>query len=170
MSEVAASSPSFEDAYQQHFNNVAGYAVNHGAAQACEDIAQEAMWRLYKTEGVDYDRPGPWLATVAGHLIIDRWRAMQARPKELPPDAMREEPTTSNDTELVLTRMLVEQALGFMSDKQRQVIELLYMQDRTAKEVAEMLSIPASSVRTRHFYGLRAAHAGLKALDVHSPE
>ena len=67
--------------------------------------------------------------------------------------------------------LMVECALGNMSDVQREAVEMTYLEGLPFKAAAEKLEVPSGTVRTRVFYGLAAARAafyemGLSADDV----
>ncbi|MFE2321863.1 sigma-70 family RNA polymerase sigma factor [Streptomyces sp. NPDC059441] len=55
--------------------------------------------------------------------------------------------------------MVVKLALGRLSAEHRAVLVHLYLCDRTIKETAEVLGIPAGTVKSRHHNALRKLRA-----------
>ena len=60
----------------------------------------------------------------------------------------------------------VRDALDSLPDGQREVLELLYLQDLTQRQVADRVGVPLGTVKTRAFYGLRALKETLRARDI----
>ena len=60
----------------------------------------------------------------------------------------------------------VRDALASLPEGQREVLELLYLQDLTQRQVAERLGVPLGTVKTRAFYGLRTLKEALRQRDV----
>jgi RNA polymerase sigma-70 factor (ECF subfamily) len=60
----------------------------------------------------------------------------------------------------------VRDALSALPEKQREVLELLYDDDLTQREIAAHLDLPLGTVKTRAFYALRALKAELEERDV----
>ena len=57
-------------------------------------------------------------------------------------------------------------ALASLPEGQRVVLELLYLQDLTQRQVADRVGVPLGTVKTRAFYGLRALKEALRQRDV----
>lgn len=169
MNELEPPALTFEDAYAENFGVVAWHAERRGARQEGEDVAQEAMLRMYRARGFDYDQAGPWLHRVASNLLIDRHRAAQVRPQKVTSDILDYTLVNTTDyTENVHDRLLAEQALGYMNDDQRAVVELVLMQGYSVAETAEKLSIPEGTVKSRKYYGLKAAQLAFAKLGIHT--
>lgn len=169
--EDQAVDPTFEDVFRENFDTITRFAERRGANHASEDVAQEAMLRMWRADNFDHTHARPWLVTVAGNLLVDRYRAMQVRPQQVAQDMVAETAYSSSDhTEKTHARIVAEQALGFMSPEQREVVELVVLQDCSIAEVAEKLSLPVGTVKTRKFYGLKAAMVALNKLGIYSAE
>ena len=67
-------------------------------------------------------------------------------------------------TEALLRAFQVEEALRRLSPDHRTVIVEVYYRGRPAAEVAEELGIPAGTLRSRVFYGLRALRLALEEM------
>jgi RNA polymerase sigma-70 factor, ECF subfamily len=134
-----------------------------GDRARAEDIVQETLVRAWRNiDRLDEaERPvRPWLFTVAQHLAFDAHRARRARPLEVGADALAGIPGL-DDVEATLDRVIVAEALGALSREHRAVIVETYYRGRTVAETAEVLGIPAGTVKSRCYYALRALKLAL---------
>ena len=93
-------------------------------------------------------------------LAIDLYR----RPSSRPAERLPENGSVDDAVEQVLVGLTVREALTMLSPAHREVVEAVYGRGERAVEVAERLGIPAATVRTRSFHGLRALAAALETL------
>jgi RNA polymerase sigma-70 factor (ECF subfamily) len=99
-----------------------------------------------------------WVLTIAHRRAVDRVRSEQAARTrddrvgiewlERPADTVAEE------VELHLDHQRVRTALGQLTAKQREAMELAYYGGYTHREVAELLETPLGTVKTRLRDGL----------------
>ena len=141
----------------------------HDPATA-EDLFQQ-LWIRVAENACRYDpRRGfePWLFSVARNLAIDYLRRI--KPESL------DEPLPSGDTKadlladrkpFVLDHLQQEQragrladAIGALSPMYREVVTLRFEEEMKLEEIAEVLDVPLSTVKTR----LRRALEGLRGL------
>ena len=59
-------------------------------------------------------------------------------------------------------RKIVQEALEILPQKHREVLVLMELEERPAKEVAEMLGVPPGTIYSRLHYARRAFSKGLK--------
>jgi RNA polymerase sigma-70 factor, ECF subfamily len=64
-------------------------------------------------------------------------------------------------------RTILRQCLGALSAEHSEIIDLLYYQEKSIREIAEILCIPANTVKTRMFCARRRLAGLLKAAGVH---
>jgi RNA polymerase sigma-70 factor, ECF subfamily len=131
--------------------------------ELAEDIVQETLARAWRHPGriaAGRDAARAWLFTVARNLIIDDARSAYKR-RELGTDEVPERPTP-DDTEAVLDRMLVADALGSLSRDHRVVIVEAHYLGRTVREIAEREGIAEGTVKSRLHYGMRALRLALQ--------
>ena len=96
-----------------------------------------------------------WLLTVARNIITDRVRAKAARPTEVA-ESPATPPIERDHSESVVNSMVVLDALDKLSAEHRDVIVELYYRGRTVSEAADVLGVPAGTVKSRSYYALRA--------------
>jgi RNA polymerase sigma factor (sigma-70 family) len=56
----------------------------------------------------------------------------------------------------VLDRVFVEEALAKLSPEHRQILEYVYLEDKSLSEAAEKIGIPGGTAKSRVWYALRA--------------
>ena len=100
--------------------------------------------------------PGaPWLYGVARNAIVDRSRARNEPPAEVPDEAVaRGRARRAGGGSW--TQWRVHRALETLPEREREVIALAYWSDLSQSEVAEQLGIPLGTVKTRT--AQRSAH------------
>ena len=111
-----------------------------------EDVTQEIFLKLWQALP-DYDArasPGSWLYAIARNTCLSASRADSYR-KSLSLDAISE---PAAPTQAVFADMELEQCLALLSEIQRTVITLFYLQEKRVDEVARMLGIPEGTVKS----------------------
>ena len=121
------------------------------------DIVDEAMIEIWRSAGSFSGRsqPSTWIHSIARFRLIGYLR----KNKELLQDESSEwlnyeDDALLPDEEIVLSERNEEiiKNIGKLSDKHREVIELVYFRELTIKEIAAMLDISENTVKTRMFY------------------
>jgi RNA polymerase sigma-70 factor (ECF subfamily) len=138
---------------------------------AAEDLAQDVFIRLWRNLG-EFETaetlPG-WLRRVAVNAVIDHWRKQDARERKL--QALREHPLarrTVRPSSRMETREAfdaVELALEKLPPKLRSVIVLRSMEGLTYDELADVLGISTSAVRSRLFRARQELEEMLKRVN-----
>jgi RNA polymerase sigma-70 factor (ECF subfamily) len=129
-----------------------------GDRQHAEDVVQETMLRAWR-HGEQLDpaarSPMPWLTTVARRIVIDQQRRRHARPTEAGED-MLEKASVTDHADDVLRSVLVADALRALTPAHREVLNETILRDRSVNEAAQVLGIPAGTVKSRVYYALAA--------------
>jgi RNA polymerase sigma factor (sigma-70 family) len=137
-----------------------------------EDAVQEAFLTLWRTAGsfrADKAKPSTWILTLVHRRAVDVVRREERR-RAAPLEGTEEpdERSLAADEEIELSdrRRLVQEALRQLPDEQREALELAYYGGLTQSELAERLSVPLGTIKSRMFTGLRRlrdllAEAGL---------
>lgn len=117
---------------------------------AGEDLYQETLHRLAgRWDAVD--NPSAWSRRVMHNLSVDRFRAARSRPPEVaaPEDGHRlPDPRSGDRLEAVEVRPALLRALGDLSDTQRLVVALRFLEDRSETDVAALLDVPVGTVKS----------------------
>lgn len=124
-----------------------------------EEIAQEAfvdVWRTASRYNPDKGSAVSWVLTITHRRAVDRVRHEHAA-GERERHAYRPERPHDEVSETVIDRLLTERVrrcLTSLTDLQRDSIELAYYRGYTYREVAELLTVPLGTIKTRLRDGL----------------
>ena len=138
-----------------------------GDAEEARDVCQEALVKAFTNiarlrDGAKFKS---WLHYIALNLCRDRFRTAQYRAKVLSYDeaggdralalATEGEGTDRGSMATDLSEKL-ESLLAGIPAEQRTAILLREYQGFTSEEIGELTGVPAATVRTRIYYGLKA--------------
>ncbi|MFF3763222.1 sigma-70 family RNA polymerase sigma factor [Streptomyces sp. NPDC001922] len=126
-----------------------------------EEVAQEVMVEVWRTAArfrSDRGSAMTWVLTLAHRRAVDRVRAAQAATdREHRAALLDRTPAFDEVTEQVearLEREQVRRCMRTLTELQRQSVTLAYYRGHTYREVAELLSLPLGTVKTRLRDGL----------------
>jgi RNA polymerase sigma-70 factor (ECF subfamily) len=134
-----------------------------GSDEEARDLVQEAFFRAYRgLPGFKREaRFSSWLYQIATNLCRDRMRRRRGRTlvslDEVDEAARPLAPAGLGALELVEVRDLcraVAAAIADLPEEQREVIVLKEYQDLTFGEIAEIMDVPISTIKTRLYRGL----------------
>lgn len=136
-----------------------------GDGGLAEDAVQEAFLRSWRASG-SYDpsrsTQRTWLFAILRNVVIDMARARRVRPP-LADGARSAEAAVDDDLDHALATWQVETALAGLDEDHRRVLVEVHWRGRPYHEVADDLGIPAGTVKSRVYYGLRAMRSALEA-------
>ncbi|MEV6963901.1 RNA polymerase sigma factor [Hamadaea sp. NPDC051192] len=131
-----------------------------------EDVLQEtflAVWRgagAYRGDGV-----GGWIWGI-GRRQAALWLRRRGRADTLPIDALPDDVAPADDpAELAVTNaQLIDvlDALGPAGSPHRETWRLMYVEDRSVAEVAELTGVPAGTVKSRAHQARRMIRAAVR--------
>jgi RNA polymerase sigma-70 factor (ECF subfamily) len=133
-----------------------------GRRSMAEDVVQEAFLSLWRGGGRYDRRRGSvrnWVLGVVHKRAIDAFRRGVVREgRNVSDEGLAEQLPAAERTEIEVARRdeasQVRGELGKLPAEQRQVIELAYFGGFTHTEIAEMLTLPAGTVKGRMRLGL----------------
>ncbi|MCC0049316.1 MAG: sigma-70 family RNA polymerase sigma factor [Rhodobiaceae bacterium] len=155
----------FREIFEYYGPRVKSWLVKSGSDSAlADDLMQDVMmtvWRKVDLYNPKYGAASTWIFTIARNARIDRLRRSSSQPYldvetiELASDeADGEDETFANQR-----AELVAEALAELPDEQKQVMELAFMEDLAQSEIAEKLSVPLGTVKSR----MRLAYGKLRS-------
>ncbi|MCF6525931.1 sigma-70 family RNA polymerase sigma factor [Streptomyces sp. JJ36] len=155
-----------QDAFAAVYDAVAGpvfglvRGVLRDPAQS-EEVTQEVMmevWRSAARFRPDRGSAMTWVLTLAHRRAVDRVRSAQAagdrERRAALLDRTREFDEVTEQVEARLEREQVRRCMGGLTEVQHQSVTLAYYRGLTYREVAELLSLPLGTVKTRLRDGL----------------
>lgn len=135
------------------------------SAELAEDLVQEAMISVWTKAALYESSKGSvttWVFTIARNLRIDRIR----RDVHMPTTELGDydEPSEAPEGEELLGRKqedgLVARALQGIPEEQRQILVLSFVEEMPQSEIAQKLSIPLGTVKSR----MRLAYGHLRRI------
>ena len=132
-----------------------------GDAALADDIAQDALVRAYVASGsfLGLSKFSTWLFRIAYNCYIDHLRKPVR--ETVPSESAEALHIPSGDaTDAAFRYQQLYEALEKIPEKERSAIVLFYFEDRSIKEIASILQIPAGTVK----YHLSSGRNHLKAL------
>jgi len=150
----------FEVVYEQLSGPVYGMALRtlRDPAQA-EEVAQEALvelWRKASRYEPERGSASAWALTLAHRRAIDRVRSAQAGKdrEERATFPERDFDQAAEQAQIRLEQQQVRRCLERLTDLQRESITLAYYQGYSYSQVARLLNVGLSTIKTRMRDGL----------------
>ena len=152
---------------------VLGFAARMlGDRAEAEDVAQEAMLRLWK-QAPDWRqgeaRVTTWLYRVVSNLCTDRLRKARGVGIDQIPEPMDDTPGAEASLQQQARAAALQQALDALPERQRQAVILRHIEGLSNPEIAAVMDIGVEAVESLTARGKRALAAGLATLPRPSP-
>ena len=151
------------DSYEAQFEGLyrVAYRVAYrmvGRPEAAEDVAQESLARaLVNWKKLEkFDDAAPWVARVAGNLVIGAWRHQRLQ--------VSHDAATGGAVEDAGLRIDLSRALLRLPRRQRQVVVMRYLADLSERSVAEALGCSTGTVKQHASRGLAALRSAIPDL------
>ncbi len=140
-----------------------------------EEIVQEAFLAVWRNpEGYDQSRGSvrAWLMGTVHHRAVDTVRREESQRRRAEESQLSEPTTVADPAEQVVDeiglpeeRKAVRGALEELPPEQRQVIELMYFDGLSQSKIAEKLSLPLGTVKSRTLLGMRRLRTRLAGME-----
>jgi len=162
---VLGDESAFLELYDRYVGRVHGLTLHIlRDPMLAEEATQDTFLKLWSRSRQYLAERGPflpWLLTIARRVALDRLRLESRRPTLFdstdPDESWQNLPDLDSVTDESRWRSMYF-AVQNLSPDQRKVIELAYYQGMSQSEIAEVLSLPLGTVKTR----LRAAMEKLR--------
>lgn len=158
--------PAFAKLFDAYARKVKSYLMRLGASSAAaEDLAQDAMvsiWRRAASFDPAKAKASTWIFVIARNAWIDKLRRERVELAYRDTLILSEESEDEAPDEAAVrgqSEARIAAALSTLSKEQRQVVQLSFFEDRPHSEIAERLSLPLGTVKSR----LRLALIKLRA-------
>ena len=153
----------FGSLYEIYFERVYRYMMGRvGSAPEAEDLTQElflkvmSSLRSYRFQGPPF---AAWLFRIAHNLLVDRSRRRRTAGEQVPLEQAAFVPAGGSVEEEALRSLShaeVVEALGRVTELQRQVIELRFLADLSLAETAAVMDRNENAVKALQHSALRA--------------
>ena len=155
--------------YRRYGTRLYRFGLQHlGNEGLAEEMVQETFVRLWRAaERFDADKAsvGTYLYVLARSAIADLRKRPSSRP--LISDTDIHELPVPDSVDQILDSLIVREALQSLPAGQAEVIRLTQEEGLTQTQIAERLSLPLGTVKTRVFHGMRALRAALTERGFH---
>lgn len=157
----------FSQLFQHYAPRVKSYLLRQGADDGqAEEVVQETMLAVWRKAGL-FDAAkasaGTWIFTIARNLRIDLIR--KARRPEFAADDPAFVPDAEEAPDASMQagqrREKVRDALKDLPDEQATVVRLSFFEDKPHGEIAQQLSVPLGTVKSRLRLAMRRIRAVL---------
>ncbi|WP_432981865.1 RNA polymerase sigma factor [Dactylosporangium sp. CA-233914] len=112
-----------------------------------DDVVQEVWLAVFK--GLPRlrqpDRFAPWLFAIARRAVMNRLRDVYARPE---PELLDDVPG-ADETEAVVDRETIGDALAALPAREREVLLLFYLEDLPLDACAQICAVPVGTIKSR---------------------
>jgi RNA polymerase sigma-70 factor (ECF subfamily) len=141
-----------------------------------EEVLSEVFFDVWKKADHFQGRSAvsTWLLGIARHKALTA-AAAKSRPFESLDGAAAMnvvDPTADPDARLLdhERRVILRRCLEALSPEHREIIDLVYYQEKAIRQIADLLAIPENTVKTRMFYARRRLAALVEAASDVRPE
>jgi RNA polymerase sigma-70 factor, ECF subfamily len=143
---------------------------HHDATELAQDVFV-AAWRAQRSYDPGRGGLGGWLMAIARNKVIDHLRRQGRRPLTDPDaDSASIAGSGNEDVDKIANRMLLAEALGELTPRAREVVELAFLHDLTHEQIAAKTHLPLGTVKSdvrRSLPILQSALAGLSSGGTH---
>lgn len=151
-------------AVHAHSGELYGFAFRSlGDQGLAEETVQDTFvraWRAGRRFDPNIASLRAWLFAILRNVIIDAHRARSVRADV----GVAVDIAISDNIDLLFRSWLIEEALRRLTDEHRHAVVEVYYEQRAAVDVAAALGVPAATIRSRLFYGLKAMRLSLDEL------
>jgi RNA polymerase sigma-70 factor (ECF subfamily) len=151
---ISGHQKAFEKIMMIYGNRVMGYLLKLCSnKELAEDIYQEVWIKVYK-KLITYDQNRtfePWLITIARNTTLDFLRKQRNDPIPTEDDLLLQDVSysTNHESLIIETESQIHAALDQLSNLNREIIILRYMNDLTYEQIAKKLNCDVSTIKWR---------------------
>jgi RNA polymerase sigma-70 factor (ECF subfamily) len=178
LAEIASGSRlAMRNLYLRHERRVFRFIMRMvGERCLADEVLSEVFFDVWKKAGQFQGRSSvsTWLLGIARHKALTA-AAARSRPFESLDGAAAMnvvDPTADPDAAMIdrERHVILRRCLEVLSPEHREIIDLVYYQERTIRQIADLLAIPENTVKTRMFYARKRLAALVEAASADRPE
>ena len=132
-----------------------------------EDLTAEVFVRVLRSLRNQQGSFPAWLFRIAENIVIDHRRSIAVRKQEPMHEQLKQhEDARRRPDEAVASRMDIENAMGQLSDDQRQLVTLKFLEGLGNEDIAQVMNRSVGAVRILQFRALEALRRILSGQEV----
>lgn len=139
-----------------------------------EDVVSEVFFDVWRKASTFEGRAqvSTWLLGITRNKALDARKARSTETWDEDAALAVEDPAANPEVEYQKkdTRAVMRKCLGQLSPTHREIIDLVYYQEMSIKQIADLLAIPENTVKTRMFYARKRLAALVEAAGAARPE
>lgn len=159
-------------AYDAHGAELYRFALRQlGDEGAARDVVQEVFlqaWRSANRFDPSVASLRVWLFAITRNTVVDQVRRRRARPVSPVLGGTLDDrgAVVADFSDNVMLTWILEEAMHRLSPEHRDAVVETYLRGRPHDEVAREFGVPAGTVRSRVFYGLKALRLAMDEIGV----
>lgn len=140
----------YEFTHQRIFNYIFRLANNR---QTAEDLMIDTYTEIWKSAGKFSNRSKvlTWGIGIARNLAMNEFRRGKPQACDLDDD-LACGPEQFEDCSTAQRSRLLEDALGCLSIKHREILDLVFLQEMNYEDISRIIDVSVSTIKTRVFY------------------
>ena len=132
-----------------------------------EDLVSEVFFDVWK-QGAGFEgrsQVSTWILAIARNKALSALRRRQDEQLDDEVANSVEDPADNAQTRIEIQdrNAIIRKCLSKLSSDHREVLDLVYYQEKSVDEVAEIIQVPKNTVKTRMFYARKCLEKLLKA-------
>jgi RNA polymerase sigma-70 factor, ECF subfamily len=155
---MAGDARAYEDALKAISQRLAPYLARKLAAKDRDDVLQDILLSIHRSRHTyDNARPlMPWVMAIAHYRLQDHWRRHYGHGfKDMADIEELKNILSADETESLERHEDIRRVIEELPPKQRAILGLMYGQDKSVQEVADLMNMSVSAVKV-------AAHRSYK--------
>jgi RNA polymerase sigma-70 factor (ECF subfamily) len=142
----------FGELFWRHNGAVHGYLARRAGRDTADDLVAEVWLRAFRNRSnfdLGYLDARPWLYGIARNVLHSHWRQMNKALPLLPSACTDPWPDVDELLDQSAQRASLLSALDALSNEEREALLLVAWEQLSAAAIAQMLNVPASTIRNR---------------------
>lgn len=135
--------------YEKYADDIYKYLYSYGGnKELAEDLLADTFMRAIKNINTfDFKEPRAWLYTIARNLLRDHWKKKSTLNLDEKIEIVDNSDSIEEKMDKKLSSERLKSAIATLPTKEADIINLRFIQNLSAKEVAQIVNISPENVR-----------------------
>jgi RNA polymerase sigma-70 factor (ECF subfamily) len=140
----------FDKLYEEYHDKVRGtlyrMLLENAKAEILDELEQEVFIKAWKALGTFEfkSKVSTWLYRISVNTAIDFLRKQKIQPTTLVDEILEDDIKINKDLKIDISKLLME-----LDEKHRAILVLFYFEERSLKEISQILEIQLGTVKSR---------------------